>query len=542
MAESQAVLEERLRNVEALESQGKIAPATAKGLKDEILTALASAGRAAASVLTASPGEIAGGFWKAAPMVAEKARESVGSQIVQGMAENALPVGGLAGAVAAPQQEPGGYNPVEMQPETASATQPVAGPAQPQRPSTYDRFDSLLAGNTGALTSQMEETKGIIGKAADKRVEAVQMEAEAGKDQAQAEAAYRKKSAKQQKKAEARFQTKQADIQSQQEDLQRDINADINELGSMKITDRRSIAQKVGSAIAIGLGSYASTMSGGPNHALAIINKQIDDDISAQRSEIETKKAQLTGKQNAYQRLRSKLGDNNATYQAMRAGYLDQVKNQLETIALQYKGTAIEARAKDMAAKIAQDSAMAKQEVATKAADQVRADIQLRMQGQQQQEASEIAYAKALGDGGGKQLPAARAEALGKLAGSIGDVDRLMSNFEKLTGPESIVSQFVPGSKTKFMENQLEVFTVMLVNSLSGAQVSDREIQRYVNMIPKVTNWDSTAMNQLRALKLAIGSKYQSIKNIYAQTNWDVSKIPDVETGSLEQLGRDYEG
>jgi hypothetical protein len=543
MPENQAILEQRLRNIEMLENQGKIEPETAKSLKDDILTALASAGKAAASVLTASPGEMASGFWKAAPMVAEKARDSIGSSVLQGVYGNILPVKDMAGSMAVPQQEKGGYNPVEIKPDAESPESLlVGGKSQSAMPSSaYDRFDRLLAGNTGALRRQTKETQEAIGAATERRSEAVQLEAEAGKAQAQAEAAYREESAKEQAAAEAKFQAEQAEIRSQQESLQRDIGAEINELGSMKITDRRSVVQKIGSAIAIGLGAYASATSGGPNHALAIINKQIDDDIAAQRSEFESKKAKITGQQNAYQRLRSKLGDNNATYQAMRVGYLDQVKNQLSMIALKHKGTVIEARAQDMAAKIEQESAAIKQDVAVKIADQVRSDIALRMQAQQQQDAESLAYAKSLGNGGGKQLPAARAEAIGKIAGTVNDLDRLLGSFKEMTGPESIVSQFVPGSKTKHIQNQLDIFTVMLVNSLSGAQVSDKEIERYVKMVPKATTFDSTALNQLQALKNAIVSKYQSIKNSYSQTNWDVSNLPDYGTQS-KQLGRAYEG
>lgn len=537
-----AVLEERLRNIEALEQQGKIRPENAKSLKDEALRSLALMGKGA--LQTAAGVGISG-----LPNMAAGGAQLVGAGI------KALPEGAARGAVNAllPGENPsqlfaapadaGGYNPVEPQPQLASdATQAAAGPAAPARSPTYSRFDKLLAGQSAGVMRQTRATQAAIDEATGKRAEAIEMEAEAGKAQAQAEYAYRDEAAKQEAAAQAKFEQEQAEIRTKQEEMQRDIQGDIDELGGMKVTDRRNLAQKIGGAIAIGLGAYAATVSGGRNYALDIVNKQIDDDIAMQRSEIETKKSQITGKQNAYQRLRDKLGDSNAAYQAVRAGYLDQVKNQLSQIALKHKGTQIEARATSMMAEVEQQSALAKQQAFMGAADQVRANTQLRIQAQQQADSSDIAYAKALGDGGGKQLPAARAEALGKLGGSIADVDRLMANFEKLTGPESVVSQFIPGSKTKFMDNQLKVFTVMLVNSLSGAQVSDREIERYVAMIPKVTNWDSTAMNQLRALKLAIGSKYQSIKDVYAQTNWDVSKIPDVETGSLEQLGRDYEG
>jgi len=54
-----------------------------------------------------------------------------------------------------------------------------------------------------------------------------------------------------------------------------------------------STASKLGFIIAAGLGGYASTRSGGPNVAVQMLQKSIDDDIAAQRNAIELKKGRV---------------------------------------------------------------------------------------------------------------------------------------------------------------------------------------------------------------------------------------------------------
>lgn len=79
-------------------------------------------------------------------------------------------------------------------------------------------------------------------------------------------------------------------------------------------------------AIAVGLGQYSSSRTGGPNAALNIINSAIDKNIAAQRDNIENQKAGLQAKNNLYAQNLAAFGDKESALLATKMNYLEQAK------------------------------------------------------------------------------------------------------------------------------------------------------------------------------------------------------------------------
>lgn len=79
-------------------------------------------------------------------------------------------------------------------------------------------------------------------------------------------------------------------------------------------------------AIAVGLGQYSSSRTGGPNAALNIINSAIDKNIAAQRDNIESQKAGLQAKNSLYAQNLAAFGDKESALLATKMNYLEQAK------------------------------------------------------------------------------------------------------------------------------------------------------------------------------------------------------------------------
>ena len=539
MPAEQEALQERMKNIETLEQRGAISPSTARSLKDEVLSALSTIAKGSLQSI-ANPLMIPSGAitsTKGGAKLIKAGIEALPNSVVKGAANALSPIDIPPGFFSAPETgDREGYNPIDT--STITAPQEYSGASEaysPDQTPIRSRFDPILAGQNAAARRQAGETMGEIENAALRRAEAAGVEAEAGKAQAQQEYAYREEAAKQQREAQARFEKEQAEIRAKQEDMQKSIQGDIDEIGSMKIMDNRSIGSKIGGAIAIALGAYSSATSGSPNYALQIINKQIDDDIAYQRSEIEAKKAKITGEQNAYQRLREKLGDNNAAYDAARAGYLDQVQNQLATIAAKHKGTVIEARANALSAEIDQESAQAKQKAFDTAADQIRANTQLRMHGQEQADANAISYAKALGVDGGKQLPAARAEKIGELDSSIATLEDLLGRIDTQTDKASFITKHIPGTLSRDFDNRVRVARSAYRRAMTGVAANPYEIEEALKTFPSSTTWNSESSQKITALLETLRREKDNIVSAYGNTGYDVKRLK-----STKPLGREY--
>lgn len=117
-----------------------------------------------------------------------------------------------------------------------------------------------------------------------------------------------------------------------------------------------STGQKIGAAISIALSGIGMGIAGRPgeNPALSLIQKQIDQDIDAQRSAIEGKRLDAQSKVNALGLLRSQLGDIRASKLAATSAAWGDAERQVQSLMLGVKGIEEKARLKQLSLEMKQ--------------------------------------------------------------------------------------------------------------------------------------------------------------------------------------------
>ena len=131
-------------------------------------------------------------------------------------------------------------------------------------------------------------------------------------------------------------QAKLADVDAQRQAFQNDvINAKID---PNRFVNNQSLGQRVMTTIGLMLGGIGSGLAGQQNNALAYLNKQIDNDIDAQKADIGKKQNLLTANMQQFKDIRDA--------QAMtKAHMLDIAKLKLEQIAAQSNDPIVRQRA-----------------------------------------------------------------------------------------------------------------------------------------------------------------------------------------------------
>lgn len=161
-----------------------------------------------------------------------------------------------------------------------------------------------------------------------------------GERQAQLQEAYNAESIKLQEKQDQI----EAKRQVEAEKLQADIDSDIKAIGDQKIDpDRfwssRTTGQKILAGLSLALSGFAQGYSGAPNTALTILNKAMNDDILAQKSEFQSKREALAGKRTAYAQLMGKYNNEIAAVAGAKAAALERMQGEIKAIAARKSGS-----------------------------------------------------------------------------------------------------------------------------------------------------------------------------------------------------------
>lgn len=96
------------------------------------------------------------------------------------------------------------------------------------------------------------------------------------------------------------------------EDTEKRFAAARDELDNTKIdvgAAYGSAGQRILSAVAIAMGAFGASITGGPNYALQIVNDRINRELDAQRSELEKKKGKVSELGRIFERNQNLLGD-----------------------------------------------------------------------------------------------------------------------------------------------------------------------------------------------------------------------------------------
>lgn len=206
--------------------------------------------------------------------------------------------------IIAPQYRPGGWVP------GSETKQLEYGMAPAELQASQDKYESAL---------------GHAEKAAS-------LELQASEAKAKNDAYYfATKQAEEQKYAQERaalLAAKQAKI----DQTLADLDARSSAVANAKVNpeqfwdDKGGGLGRVMAAIAVGLGQYSASKTGGPNAALGIINSAIDRNIAAQRDNIENQKAGLQAKNSLYAQNLAAFGDKESALLATKMNYLEQAK------------------------------------------------------------------------------------------------------------------------------------------------------------------------------------------------------------------------
>lgn len=119
------------------------------------------------------------------------------------------------------------------------------------------------------------------------------------------------------------------------------VNQDIEDLKNKRIDPNRYFADRgMGSVImtglAMGLGSFGSTLTKSPNVIADFVNRQIAADIDAQKMEADNAKDAAVLRGNLYHTMLGQYKDERLADQAARLAAVDLAQNQLQTLAAKY--------------------------------------------------------------------------------------------------------------------------------------------------------------------------------------------------------------
>lgn len=200
---------------------------------------------------------------------------------------------------------------------------PVMPPVQqPVSPFSFGGMEDALLRSAGL---QAQSARGIM----QAQQQAARQEQEAIKAQQQALSAFQAE----QQKAQQDYDVK---VKPELDKLTR-LSEQIASTPVESYWARRSTPQKIGAAIAVGLGALGASLARGPNYALDIINKAVDDDLKIQQANIDNKNRAFLNQRQYINDLQSSFKDKEQFRLANKALALDQVNTQLMQIAAKRK-------------------------------------------------------------------------------------------------------------------------------------------------------------------------------------------------------------
>lgn len=315
-----------------------------------------------------------------------------------GFVEGAPPITGAAPAPAAPmrptalQQSFANMRETQQPPAPEVPLEPGATPEQDLEAQVQQVAAALPAGAAGGTgggvrrttqrtevdptaAAQARELGGSAGEAAEDAAKAHQegagAEAELQQQRAEhaaAEAIKLDELARQEQAGAADYQRRQEAETTKLKSLQ--VEAD-SKIDPKRWWKEKSTGENILAALAIGLGGFSASMTGGPNYALQIIDKAIERDIDAQLANREGKYKQAAAQQDMLGILRGQYADKRDERTAAKSLMLERSAKYIEEITARSASEQTKAKGAEMAAQLRQQSALHQQELALKLAGQV---------------------------------------------------------------------------------------------------------------------------------------------------------------------------
>jgi len=395
-------------------------------------------------------------------------------------------IAGMSQAFAQPTPTPAQFQEMTAPPAVAAA--PVGAPSaqapgQPMRirapqpsldalmvPQGYSPglIDELAGGTPGSRS--MDRREALIGREAEllaQRADAAAAAAEAERDAIDASA--------------SRALEIERDRRSAMSDAQRRFQRSVDALGAMREDPARllrSAAGGVSAAIAIGLGAAGAALAGGgENTALSIVQRNIDRDIAAQRTDIQTAGTAAEAQRSVLGLMRQEFSDQTAAETAARSAMLSAAAAQAQRVTAGLDNRTAQLRGEQMVQQLRDESATA---AAQAQAQEAEAQLQRRLLEArvQRAELANIGTARRLQGGPGRPrattAPQARVynATFDSLDPSIPDAERRRIASEASGIPMSVAGALAGG---RFAEGAAEETPRAVTTATMGAYNQLRE-------------------------------------------------------------------
>ena len=239
--------------------------------------------------------------------------------------EGTPPLPGLAGkAIAAPLAAQGGAafdEAIKGATKGAKAAVAAYNAANP-----LERLSKLQAQQAGERAAQLTGYRGNLANAYDTQRAGMQMATEGAVQSAEELA----KSARANKMRAAAY-ADEAETNLDAAKAAKDEAADTRRRADQEFADAKidldkaygDSGQRLMSAVSIALGAFGSSLTGGPNFAMQLVNDRINRVIDAQKAEIEKKKTQASNAAQLFRDMVNVYGDERTATEAYRAKLLD---------------------------------------------------------------------------------------------------------------------------------------------------------------------------------------------------------------------------
>lgn len=232
-------------------------------------------------------------------------------------------------------------SPTAQSAQTMMPTQMGTGGGAPAKPQEISRLGPTVnAAYQQAFASEQS--------AAEKNIQDIKREYDDAKQFWQTQATDQLAQNDAQKAAEAeRIQMQE----KQRQDFEHTANAVSNmRIDPDRFWNNKTTDEKVMANIGLALGAFAAGFKGGRNHALDMLNSQIDRDIDAQKKNWEISASGADAKKSAFSMAMQQTGDARAAEAIARAGIADAVKYKVEAMAAKAKGTEAQNNARTLMA------------------------------------------------------------------------------------------------------------------------------------------------------------------------------------------------
>jgi len=240
---------------------------------------------------------------------------------------------------------------------------PVEAPAMPEAPvaeSAPGPIPEMAAEPSLADSGLQKQTSGIYKEA--KALE------EQGKRDAIAYASFEQESAK--------INQQMAEIEKKRAEDEAKHNAQVAEADKALVESKpkdfwadRSTGARIGAAIAVAMGAYASATTGGPNYAQQILDSAINRDIERQKSEYEKLKDRRSGLNTVFSQMMQKYGDERQALLATKSASLEMAKVQILKNAALAQGDVAKGKGMQMVGAVEQEQAKTRGELSAKYAE-----------------------------------------------------------------------------------------------------------------------------------------------------------------------------